>query len=72
MGLRQGDQPIQALATDGPDNAFADRIRHRAAWRRFQHGDSGPSDRFVEVFGENAIAMVKQIFVSLFAIDRFT
>jgi len=29
-------------------------------------------NRFVEVFGENVIAIVKQVFVSLFEPDRFT
>jgi hypothetical protein len=65
MMFRQGYEPVQTLPTNGPDNAFADRICRRAAWRRFQHLDSEPFYRLVEVFGKNAIAIVKQVFVSL-------
>jgi hypothetical protein len=33
MGFRDRDQPVQALTPDRADEAFADRIGHRAAYR---------------------------------------
>ncbi len=69
MWFGQGYQPIQALASNRADDPFADRIGHRAARRRFQYLDSEPCYRLVEAFGENTVAVVKQIFVLAFASD---
>src|SRR5208337_3575873 len=65
MRFRQRNQPIQALATDCADNAFANRIGHRTAWWRFQYRDSELSYRFVEVFGKDAVAIVKEVLIPL-------
>src|ERR1700676_3073652 len=63
MRLGQWNQPVQALATNRADDSFADRIRHRTARWRFQHLDSEPRDRLVEMVGKDTVAIVNQVFV---------
>ena len=65
MRFGNGDQPIQALAPNRADDSLADCIRFRAAWRRFQHLDAKSVHRFVEVLGKDAIAIMKEVLVSL-------
>lgn len=69
MRFGRRDQPIQALAPNGADDALADRIGLRAARRRLQHRDSESGHGFVEVIGEDAVAIVQQVMVSLLEAD---
>jgi len=59
MRFGNGDQPIQALAPNLADDSFTDRIRFRAARRRFQHLNAKSIHRFVEVLGKDAIAIMQ-------------
>src|SRR5438552_594616 len=58
MPCGERDQPIQTLSPDRTDEAFADRIGHRASRRGLQHLDSEFFHRFVEVPGKDAVAIV--------------
>jgi hypothetical protein len=59
MRFGNGDQPIQALAPNRADDSFTDRIRFRAARRRFQHLNAKSVHRFVELLGKDAIAIMQ-------------
>ena len=72
MGFSQRNQPVEALAANGPDEPFANRIRRRTSRRRFQYFDSEFRDRRVEVCGKNAIAIMQQVFVPLLQSNRIT
>src|SRR5258708_2124199 len=69
MRLGKRNQPIQTLTPNRTDDSFADRISHRTARWRFEYPDSEPFYRFVQVLGENAVAIVKQIFVPVLGPD---
>ena len=64
MRFGRGDHPIQTLAPKCADDSLADRIRFWASWRRSQHLDAKATHRFVEVRGEDAIAIVHQVLAS--------
>src|ERR1022692_5180010 len=53
------NQPIQALATNCADDSLADGIGFRTVRWRFQHGHAEPLYRFIEVLGEDAVAIVQ-------------
>jgi hypothetical protein len=55
MGISQS----QALAPNRADDSFTDRVRFRAARRRFQHLNAKSVHRFVEVLGKDAIAIMQ-------------
>ncbi len=44
----QQDQPIQTLTTDRADQSLAERVRLRAAHRRFQHRQAHRGDRTID------------------------
>ena len=69
MRFGKRNQPIQTLTPNRTDDSFADRIGHRTARRRLQYPDSEPFYRFVHVLGENAVAIVKQVFVPVLEPD---
>src|SRR5258707_15167867 len=64
MRFRQGNQPIQALATNGADHWFADGIRLGTSARSFQYRDSELPDRLIDMAPKNAIASVQSVIVS--------
>src|SRR6267378_6130519 len=72
MRFRQGNQPIQALATDSPDDSFANRVGRWTLRRGFQYFDPEPRNRFVEVLGKNTIPIMQQVFVPLLQSNRLT
>ena len=53
-----------------PINAFADRVRHRAARRRLQHPQPEPFDGFIQALREDAVPIVDQIAVGSLETDR--
>jgi hypothetical protein len=61
-----GINQIQALAANRADDALADGIGLRTVRRRLQHGHTEHLYRFIEVLGEDAVAIVEQIFVTPF------
>jgi hypothetical protein len=63
MAFRQGNEPIQAFPSNGPDHALANRIRSRRARRRFEYAQSEPADGLVQIDCEDAVAVVDQVFV---------
>ena len=63
MRFSQGNQPIEALEPDGADDSFTNRIRRRTARWRFQYLDPKLCDRLVEMISEDAIAIVKQVYI---------
>src|SRR5258706_13220095 len=65
MRFRQGNQPIQALATNGADHSFADGIRLGTSGRRFQYLDAELPDRLSELPRKNAMPLAPQAIVSL-------
>ncbi len=72
MGFSQGNQPIEALSANGPDEPFANRVGRRTSRRRFQYFDPEFRDRRVEVCGKNAIAIMQQVLVSLLQSNRLS
>jgi len=69
MGFGEGFQPIQTLAPNGAEDSFADRIRFRAARRRFQHVDAKSAHRFVEMHGKDAVAIMQCVLISVLEPD---
>src|ERR1035441_866397 len=70
MRFRKGTQPIEALAPDGADDSFANRVGLWTSRWRFQHGDAEVRDGFVQMRGKDTIAIVKQILISVFQSNR--
>jgi hypothetical protein len=72
MRFSQGNQPIEALLADSPDDSFANRVCRWTLRRGFQYFDPEPHNGFVEVLGKNAIAIMQQVFVPLLRSNRLT
>src|SRR5688500_2155415 len=72
MCFRQRDEPVQTLAPNRPDDAFTNRIRRGAVRWTLQHTQSQPFDEFVEISGEDAVAIMEQVFVSSLVSERFS
>ena len=72
MRFSQGNQPIEALLADSPDDSFANRVGRWTLRRGFQYFDPEPNNGFVEVLGKNAIAIMQQVFVRLLQSNRLT
>jgi hypothetical protein len=70
MRFRQGNEPIKALAPDGADDTFANRIGLWTSWRRFQHGDAEICNRLVQVRGKDIVAVVKQVLIPAYQSNR--
>jgi hypothetical protein len=65
MRFIQRNQPIEALATDSPDESFANRVGRWTLRRGFQYLDPQPPYRIIEVLGKNTIPIMQQVFVPL-------
>ena len=72
MRFSQGNQPIEALFADSPDDSFANRVGRWTLRRGFHYFDPEPHNGFVEVLGKNAIAIMQQVFVPLLRSNRLT
>ena len=72
MRFSQGNQPIEALLADSPDDSFANRVCRWTLRRGFQYFDAKPHNGFVKVSGKNAIAIMQQVFVPLLRCNRLT
>ena len=72
MRFCQGNQPIEALLADSPDDSFANRVCRWTLRRGFQYFDPEPHHGFVEVLGKNAIAIMQQVFVPFLQSNRLT
>ena len=59
MRFSQGNQPIEALAADGPDDSLANRIRSGISRRRLEYRDAKLCDRLIEMACKNTIALVQ-------------
>src|SRR5262245_52971490 len=58
--LIQQNQPIQTLTTDRADQSLAERVRLRAAHRRFQHRQAHRSDGAIDDRRIDAVAVVNE------------
>ena len=54
-----GDNPIQALTPEGPDQPFAERIRLRAAHRCFDDFKAHARYRSIELGGEDRVVVMQ-------------
>src|SRR5450631_2352721 len=72
MRFCQGNQPIEALATDSPDDSFANRVGRWTVRWGLQYFDPEPHNGFVEVLRKNAIPIMQQVFALLLQSNRFT
>ncbi len=72
MRFSQGNQPIQALATDSLDDSFTYRVGRWTLRRGFQYFDPEPHNGFVEVLGKNAIPIMQQVFTPFLQSNRLT
>ncbi len=54
-----GDNPIQALTPEGPDQPFAQRIRLRAAHRCFYDLKAYARYRSIETGGEDRVVVMQ-------------
>ena len=72
MRFSQGNQPIEALLADSPDDSFADRVGRWTLRRGFQYFEPEPHHGFVEVLGKNAVSIMQQVFVPLLQSNRLT
>ena len=55
-----------------PNYSLADRVRLRAAWRRFQDVQPEHFDRVVQVLGEDVIVIVNQVSIAVVVSEYFT
>ena len=60
MPFVEGNQPVQALTTHGPDHPFAERVRLRRADRRFQDLQAHRRHRPIDGRRVDRIAIVDQ------------
>src|ERR1039457_2614985 len=65
MRFSQGNQPIEALLADSPDDSFANRVGRWTLRRGFQYFDPQPNNGFVEGVGKNDMAIMPQVFLWL-------
>jgi hypothetical protein len=59
MRLGQGNDPVQTLAPEGPDQPFAERICLRAAHRCFDDFKAHVRYRSIELGGEDRVAVMQ-------------
>ena len=64
MRFGHRNQPVETLAPNRADEALADRVGLGTTWWRFKDLDTEVMDRFVEVCGKDAIAIMQQVPVS--------
>jgi len=67
MPFIQQDQPIQTLTTDRADQPLAERVRLRAAHRRFQHRQAHRVNRAVDGRRIDTVAVVNEKSLRLIA-----
>jgi hypothetical protein len=72
MRFSQGNQPIEALPTNGPDHSFANRIGLWTSRWRFQHRDAELRDRLVKMVRKDTVTIVKQVFVTVLKSNGLT
>src|SRR5579862_5423088 len=64
MRFREWNEPVQTLATDGPDYPLADPIGHRTARRSLDDAQPEAANGAVQFRGEDTVAVVDQKLVS--------
>jgi hypothetical protein len=72
VSFRQGNEPVQTLSTNRPDDALADRIHLRTVRRGFQNSDPERPDRLVKFAGEDTVAIMNQKSVSVTEANHLT
>ena len=70
MLLRHRDRPIAALSANGADQAFAHRIRHRAAQGESQNAQAEVLSRGVQAPGKELISIMRELAIAVLNADR--
>lgn len=71
MVLGQWNDKVQTLPSQRAQEPFAQRVRLRCLWRRFQHPQPQAVDALVELLGENTVPVMQQKAVRVVSRNRF-
>src|SRR2546427_1085604 len=69
--LGQRDHTVQAFAPQRTDEPFAQRVRLRTLWWRFEHTHHQVTDALIELLREDAIPSMDEEAVAMISRDRF-
>ena len=60
VATARDEEPVEAFASDGADEALCDRVRFRRSHRRLDHAEAFAGEDSIKVAGELAVAVADQ------------